>query len=434
MAGKINMKILIVGSDNGVDSTVYALAKKLSQSEKVKEVFVTGEIADSSEFSTNVDVKPSDIKGLVEFVKSKEVDLTIVTAEDVIALDVAKEFEANGLDIFCPTANAARIAISKSSAKKFMYKTKIFTPKFGIFDKESIAVDYVRKSPYPLVIKPDTHNASERAVICRTFRHAKSVVEDLFETKNKKIVVENYVLGKEFSFYIITDGHSAVPITSVIPYKFSKDGEAGVVTKGLGAVAPCYSLGSKVEKLIAEKIIYPALDELNKNGTPYCGILGADIVVDRTGRLWTLEFNTFFNEPDAAAVLALLDDDLVNLIKATLAGSLGDDYQEITLKNAYAASAVVTCPDENLVGKEIKSLDGLDSDVEISHISTKCKINAEKDGEKTFYTNGERSFVVTKTASTLLEAREGLYENLALIEQEGKKYLNDIGKVTSEIF
>ncbi|MBS4759199.1 MAG: phosphoribosylamine--glycine ligase [Clostridium sp.] len=415
------MNILIVGSG----AKEYTMAKEFSKYENVDLIFAAPGNFAISDYATCIDIEADDVDSLAEFVKVNNIDLTVASSEKSVECDIAGKFNEEGLMIFSPTAEAARITSSKSIAKKFMYKTKVPTPKFGIFDRENMAVDYARKSKFPLVIKTDSHMHGENVFVCDSFKIAKRIIEDLFDNGNKKIVIEDFIAGQEFSYYVITDGYNAMPVSSVVPYKHVLEGNGGAITSGLGAYAPFYMIDSALEGRIFKEIIYPTLDELGKNGNQYVGILGVDIILDRTGNLNVIEFNPFFKEPDAQCVFNILDINFVDVMKAAIVGSLVDDFYEIKVKPVYSLSVVLNAggyPQEGKYGSVISGLDEVEEHSEISHFNTR------KDLDGNFVTAGGRTLVVTSSASTLEKAVQNTYESIESINFDGKKYRKDIGK------
>lgn len=415
------MKILIVGSG----SKEYSLAKLVSQYEDTELVFVAPGNQAISEFANCIDIKADDVDELAEFAKANDIDLTVACSEKAILNDIAEKFNEAGLMIFAPVAEAARITSSKSVSKKFMYKTKIPTPRFGIFDRENMAIDFARKAKYPLVVKTDGHQHGENVFVCDTFVIAKRIIGDLFDEQNKKVIIEDFVPGQEFSYYVITDGYNAMPLSSVVPYKYVLEGNGGSVTSGLGAYAPFYMIDRALEGRIFKEIVYPALDELSKNGNQYVGILGVDIILDRNGNLNVIEFNPFLKEPDAQCILELLDENIAELMKAAVVGSLVDDYSEVKLCPLFASSVVLTSGNYPLDGKYGAVINGIEDAQEYAEIS---HFNTIKNNEGEYITAGGRTLVVTAAASTLEKAAEKMYDSVEAISFDGMKYRKDIGK------
>ncbi len=415
------MKILIIGSG----SKEYTLAKIISQYEETSLVFVAPGNSAIAEFANCVDIKADDTDGLLEFAKENEIDLTIAASEKAISENIADKFNSEGLMIFAPSADAARIAVSKSISKKFMYKTKIPTPRFGIFDRESIATDYARKSQYPLVVKTDGHLHGENVYICDNFKIAKRIIEDIFSAREKKVIIEDYVQGQEFSYYIITDGYNAMPLGSAVTYKGTLEGNGGIITSGLGAYSPFYMIDRTLESKIFKEIVYPVLDELSKNGNQYVGILGIDMIMDRNGKLNVIEFNPFFKEPDAQCVLSLIDEDFVNVMKSAITGTLVDEYREINVKPYFSLSVVLSSGDYPSEGVYGCLISGLDEAAESSYIS---HFNTIVDNDGNYLTAGGRTITVTAVASTLEKAAQKVYDSISFINFDTMKYRKDIGK------
>lgn len=416
------MKILIVGSG----AKEYSLAKLVSSYEDTELVFVAPGNQAISDFANCIDIKADDIEGLVDFARINNIDLTVACSEKSIFAGIADKFNEAGLMIFAPVTEAARITSSKAAAKKFMYKTKIPTPRFGIFDRENMAIDFARKSSkYPIVVKTDAHQHGENVYICDTFVIAKRIISDLFDAQNKKVIIEDYIQGQEFSYYVVSDGYNAMPIGAVVPYKYVLEGNGGAVTSGLGAYAPFYMVDRVLEAKIFKDVIYPALDELGKNGNQYVGILGADMILDRSGNINVIEFNPFFKEPDAQCIFELLDTNIMHVMRDTVTGSLVDEFNEIPMQPGFSASVVLNAgnyPGEGKFGSVITGLEEASENAEISHFNTL------KDDADNFITAGGRTLVITSAASTLEKAANRVYESINDISFEGKKYRKDIGK------
>lgn len=415
MNEEVRKKVLIVGNSAGV----YSLAKKLSELDEITEVFTAPGNSSMKEFSTIVDIRETNVEELLEFVLENAVDLTIVFSELAIQNDIATLFQQNNQMVFAPTQSSANICLNKSSGKKFMYKTRIPCPKFGIYDKPSMAIDYIKKSNMPVVIKTDEHQAGG-VLICNTFSAAKEFVELLFDKGEKKVIIEDYVFGHEFSFYVITDGYHALPLGTVATYKYELEGNGGNLTDGMGCFAPDYMITRQIEQKIMGQIIYPTLNTLAKQQTPYVGILGVDLVLGQNDHLYTIEFNPFLKTPDTQCVLANLDEDIYKLFEACVVGSFADDYDQIGISDSSAISCTVLSKKE---GQVINGLDDLDEDTSVAHFNT------FKNQYLEYETPVGKTIVLTRKARVLSRAVEDLYEELSVINFDGMRYRKDIGKV-----
>lgn len=411
---KAGKKVLIIGSS----AKEYTLAQKMSELEEISEIFVAPGNNVMKDFCTVVDIRENNIQELLEFVLENAVDLTIASSESAIKNDIASVFHQNNQMIFAPSSDSASICLNKSTGKKFMYKNRIPCPKFGIFDKSNLAIDYVKNSNMPVVIKTDEYQ-EKGVLICNAFSVAKSCIEDLFDNGEKKVIIEDYVLGHEFSFYVITDGYHALPLGTVATYKSELEGNGGLITAGMGSFTPDYKISKQVEKRILQQIIYPTINTLAHQQTPYVGILGVDLIMNDMEQLFALEFNSFLQTPDIQSVLALLNENIYHLFQACVVGSFGDDYEQIDISDSYAASCVLLGKKKDTI---INGLDDLDESTGVAHFNNKKNEYLE------YETDGGRSLVITRTARVLSKAIADLYDEISVINFDGMKYRKDIGK------
>lgn len=402
-------KILIVGNS----AKEYALARKLATYDC--EIFVIPGNSSVNDIAKCVDIREDKVQEILEFVLENAIDLTVVSSEIAIKNDIASVFQANEQLIFAPSAQSASFALSRSVGKRFLYKLRIPTPRFAIFDKLQLAVDYLKTANMPQVIRTDENLNTADRLVCSTFINAKTFVEDLFSRDEKKVVLEDYVYGHEFTFYAVTDGYSALPLMTVANYKFMENGNGGILTSGTGAFAPDYKVSKDIETSIMNDVVVKVLQALERKGTPYLGILGIDCVLMPDGQYVVLNFKPFLSDHDADAVLNLVDENLLNLFAACAVGSFADDYEKLNVSDNSSVSCVVSSRQE---GKVIKGLDLVDSD--IAHFGVKQNKYLE------YETIKGKNFVLTRTAKTLSRARKHLYEDIEVIKFDGKKYRNDI--------
>ena len=383
------MRILIVGSD----ANAYTLAKKISSYQGVDIVFVAPGNKYISEFATSIDITATQVDDLAEFAKANEIGLTLVADEEAVKNSIADLFIAEGLNIFAPKLDASRIVINRSSSKKTLYKLRIQTPKFGIFDKENLAIEYARKSKYPLVIKNDIHQYGEKSQICSTFSKAKNAIEIFFENFNKKVVIEDFISSKNLSFYIITDGYTALPIGTVVSKRV--DNAHGNKLASI-AISPDYYISNDLESKIMSRVVYPLIDEISKHSSPYTGIIGIDLIVNNNS-FQVVEFNSFFKPIHLQALLPLMKTNFTDLALAAAHGSLSDDYDVVEVDDNY--SIVI----------ELKgTIDLSDDSIDVAY-------------------SRESNTILSLTASTINNAKNLLIETLEdSILLNDEKSLNDI--------
>ena len=374
---KKKKNILIIGKG----AAAAALGKKLRQNETVDNIFM----APSSE----VDIREDDLTGLLKFALENEIDLTIPVSEKALDADIVSFFQTNGQNIFGPVKDACNIAINKPSGKKFLYKNRAQTSKFGVFEKLQQTEEFLKNAQYPITIKCSKYNGLDDRLVCTTTALAREYLEILFSTKNEtNVLIEEFTRGHNFTIYYITDGYSALPISTVANYKFSENGDGGLLTNGMGCFAPDYKISEVVVSRV-DNIVRNTLSALDRKGTPYLGILGVECTL--TG-----------------------DDNLIEIFMACIDGLFADEYEEIKTNELSSVSTVVMSRQNN---KVIKGFEGID-DIEILNIT---KTNDEK-----YLTCKGEVFVITKTASTLNRAKNLIYEDLAQISFDGMKYRKDI--------
>lgn len=406
-------KVLIVGAS----AKEYALAKYISGSADIEKVFVApGNIA-VAEFAERVDIREDNASDLLEFVIKNEIDLTIVTSSNAVAADVVSDFRENSQVVFGPDAESAMFVSFRSIAKKFLYKLHIPTPRFGIFEKAQLALDYLNTSKYPLLITSDMDSENAIRAVCVNHSQAKSCINDLFAQCYDKVVIEEYVYGHPFTFYIVTDGYQALPFAVVGDYKFREDGDGGLYTLGMGAYLPDYKVSFEKIDYLMQEVIYPVINSGQNKSCPYTGFLGVECVLKFDNSIVVTGFTPFLKEHDAQAVLNSLDIDLYSLMVACSNGSFADDYEDIPLKNACSVSCVLY---SRKAGSVISGLELLDESLEVGHFNTM------KNEYMELLTNSGRTLVLTQSAATIARAKKLLYENAKEISFEGMKYRHDI--------
>ncbi len=406
-------KILIVGHS----AKEHAVALKLSKYDNVEKIYVAPGNSAMAEFCECVDIREDDVSKLLEFALENGIDLTIAASKSAIKADIADLFQANSQLIFAPTAAASAFAVSRSIAKKLMYKLRIPTPRFAIFEKYQLAADYLKNASYSLLIGSDEFSDNSVQAVCSNVTMAKSCLDDLFLSDEKKAVLEEFVNGHSFTLYVITDGYQALPFGVCADYKFLEDGDGGLFTEGVGAFVPDYKVSESVIASIMNDVVYNILQALEKRETPYLGVIGVECVLTSEDSYITTGFASFLKDHDAFAVLSGLDENLLDLFEACAVGSFADDYIALRASDLSSVSIVLTSRQDGLT---IEGLDSLDDNTFITHFSTRKNQYLE------FETNKGRTLVLTQCAATLSGAKRQLYENVAGVSFKNIKYRTDI--------
>lgn len=405
--------ILIVGKG----AVVSSLAQKLV-SQGVCKVFVAPGNGIESENYTNVDLREDDLTGLLKFALENEISLTVPVSELALKSDIVSFFMSNGQSIFGPVKEACNIALNKAAGKKFLYKIHAQTSKFGVFDKQQMAEDWLRTANFPVTIKCfESNNIGDR-LVCPTVSLAGQFLENLFSRGESGVLLEEYVFGHNFTVYFVTDGYSSLPFAVVGNYKFLEDGDGGILTNGSGCYVPDYRVSELVVQRV-QNVVRNALVSLDKKGEPYVGILGVECVMTGEDKFYINEFKPFLQDFDAASVLNLLDENLIKLFTACIEGLFSDEYEQIKINDLSSVAAVVS---SRSGGKYISGFELVDD------IKNFGFINVKKGLDGKYITGQNEVFVLTRTASTLTRALNYLYEDLAQISFDGMKYRHDICK------
>lgn len=407
-------KILILG--NGANA--YALAKKLSEKH---EIYITPASDTLKEFATCIDIREDNVPELLEFAMENGIDLTIPVSQKSIQSDIATKFSANRQLIFAPTAKAAEVIFNKVQTKKTLYKLKIPTPKFGIFEKQNMAVDYIKCQEIPFVLKT---NDSNSAVILTSSLSAKNIIDSIFIDKDNKVIIEDYVYGTPFSFYAITDGYKALPIGSSITYKHSLEGEGGQLTSGMGAICPNYKISVEQEYFLMDNVIYPLLTYLERGQNPYSGILGVNGILSNDGNISVLGWQSFMLDCDSASILALIEDDLYSLFEACAIGSFSDEYEDIQQCEGTSVSVVLNSQTKESKENIISGLENDDDNLLISYYPSVTK-NRYLELQALY----GPVLVLSSKAATASRACKILDENINIITFSGKNYRKDICQI-----
>lgn len=405
-------KVLIIGNT----AKEYALAKKMSET---CEVYVAPGNAAISEFATCVDIREDSAQELLEFALENGIDLTVPISIKSIQTGITELFSNNNMSVFAPNKEAAKIISDKAFAKKIMYKLRIPTPKFGIFEKQAMANDYIKNFNQPFVIKTDS---SSSAVILTSAKSAKPILDSVFAEKFNKVIIEDYVYGSPFAFYAVTDGYKALPLGSSILYKHSLEGEGGQLTSGMGACSPNYKISFENEAFIMNDVIYPLLDYMEHNGSAYLGIIGVNGIIAENGTMKILGFTQFMQDADCASVLELIDTDIYNLFVACVIGSFSDEIEYIPLKDMYSSSVVLNCRNTDGLENVISGFDNLDEKINIIYTN-----NVIKNRYLEFEAKNGAVLVLSASGRTLSSSIERVYEGVNDIKFRGMFYRKDIG-------
>ncbi|MBP6944344.1 MAG: phosphoribosylamine--glycine ligase [Candidatus Omnitrophica bacterium] len=417
------MRVLVIGSGG----REHALAWKIKQSTLVDKVYCAPGNGGISSIAECVDIKPDDITGLIGFATRNKIDLTVVGPEAPLALGIVDRFCVNGLRVFGPSKEAAKIEASKAFMKQLMKKYNIPTADFEIFEDSARAKKYIDGLKRDFVVKADGLAAGKGVVVCSSKEQGISAVESIMERRDfrnagNRIIIEECLEGEEVSMLVITDGKDCVPLVSAQDHKRIFDGDNGPNTGGMGAYSPAPVATAGLTDSVMNDIIKPTIAAMGKENARYTGVLYAGIMVTDAGPK-VLEFNCRFGDPETQVILPRLKSDLIELIEASIDDEIDmakPDWDERPCVSVVLSSGGY--PGEYETGFEIEGLDALEKarDVYVFHAGTKFA-----DGKTV--TAGGRVLNVTALGSDIRDAIDRCYNAVNLIEFEGMHFRRDIG-------
>jgi phosphoribosylamine---glycine ligase len=409
----------------------HALVEALAASPLEPEMYAAPGNPGIARIAETADIPADDLTSLRDHAKENEIDLTVVGPEAPLIGGIAEAFWEADLKIFGPSRAASRIEGSKIFAKELMNHAGVPTARFEAFDREDAALAHLRRlDEYPIVIKADGAAAGKGVTVAHSREEAEEAVRAAFAGKfgmaGERIIIEEYLEGREASVFVITDGQEMLPFLPARDYKRIYDGDEGPNTGGMGAYSPLMWMEPATYAAVLEEIIRPTIHQLALIGAPYTGLLYAGVMVTETGPK-ALEFNCRFGDPETQVILPRLGTDLLELMIAAEVGNIAG--REITWSADKAVCVVLASegyPESSSSGDEISGLDDIPAGVYIYHAGTE-----ERDGR--FYTAGGRVLNVVGTASTIIEARARGYAAVEQMHFEGMQYRTDIALEAVEL-
>ncbi len=415
------MRVLIVGGGG----REHALAWKLSKAKRVRKMYAAPGNPGIARIATCVDIRASDIPGLLRFAEDKKIDLTVVGPELPLAMGIVDEFERAGLKVFGPNKNASRIEVDKSFAREFMGKFGIPAPKFKICDTASEALKYTKTTnKYPVIVKA-SGLASGKGVFTANSKREFEKIVDMLLVQHKlgeagnRIVIEEFLTGQEASVFVLTDGLSISYLPSAQDHKKLYDRNRGPNTGGMGAYAP-YPVNKRISDIIENVIIQPTILSMRDQGLDYRGVLYAGLILTSTGPK-VLEFNCRFGDPEAQVILPLVESDLLNSMYAVAERKLSDE--PVKVKNLWSLCVVLASagyPNDYRIGEEIEFKQKLDPHTLLFHAGTKTE-------DSKLVTASGRVMNVVTVHENLKVAKQRTYEEIKKIYYKGMYFRKDIG-------
>jgi phosphoribosylamine---glycine ligase len=419
------MNILVLGSGG----REHAITWKLKQSKNANQLWVAPGNAGTAAIANNVEINVNDFDKIAKFILDKKIDLIVVGPEDPLVNGITDFFrlkkEFDNLMIIGPGKQGAKLEGSKEYAKQFMTKYNIPTAAYKSFTLENIeqAFIFLDELNPPFVLKADGLAAGKGVLILSDRKQAKESLKEMLDGKfgeaGKKVVIEQFLDGIEYSVFVLTDGESYKILPEAKDYKRIGEGDTGLNTGGMGAVSPVPFFNSNLRKKTEEKIIIPTINGLKQEGIDYKGFifLGLIKVGDEP---YVIEYNVRLGDPETEVVIPRIHSDLCDLLKAVAKGNLSEAEMEIT--NSAAATVMAVSggyPGNYEKDKIITGTENITDSV-IFHAGTKLK-----NGD--ILTSGGRVIAVSSFAADIFSALKISYGNLEKIQFDKIYYRKDLG-------
>ncbi|MDW7659455.1 MAG: phosphoribosylamine--glycine ligase, partial [Bacillota bacterium] len=349
-----------------------------------------------------------------------------VAPDDPLSLGLVDQLEQAGIRAFGPSKAAAKIEGSKVFAKDLMRRHHIPTADYRCFDDAQETLEFIEEAELPLVIKADGLALGKGVVIARDRQQVRQAVQDMMVTgrfgeAGRTVVIESYLTGPELTVLAFTDGKTIRPMVTSRDHKRALDDDQGLNTGGMGAIAPGADLDDAAWQYLTDAILQPTIDAMLTEGRPFKGVLYFGLMLTAEGPK-VIEYNARFGDPEAQAVLPLLETDLLDIVDAIIDERLAD--QPIVWKQAAACCVVLASggyPEKYQTGLPIRGLDQVPADCLVFHAGTKLM-------QDQLVTAGGRVLGVTAVADTVEQAISRAYEAVLPISFQDMHYRHDIGK------
>ena len=422
------MKVLVVGGGG----REHALVSSIAKSKRVDKIYCAPGNAGIAELAECVPIGVMEFDKLTDFALKEGIDLTVVAPDDPLVAGAVDAFEAKGLRAFGPRANAAILEGSKAFSKDLMKKYNIPTAAYENFDSADEALKYLETAKMPIVLKADGLALGKGVLICNTLEEAKEGVKTImtdrqFGDAGNRMVIEEFMTGREVSVLTFVDGKTIRPMTSAQDHKRALDGDQGLNTGGMGTFSPSPFYTKEIDEFCRKNIYQPTVDAMAKEGREFKGVIFFGLMLTKDGPR-VLEYNARFGDPEAQVVLPRMNNDIIDVMEACIDGTL--DKIELDFNDNAAVCVVLASkgyPVKYEKGYEIRGLEKFkDKDSYfVFHAGTKADNGR-------VVTNGGRVLGVTALGDDLKQARKNAYEAAGWIEFDNKYCRSDIGKAIDE--
>ena len=417
------MNILLIGSGG----REHALAWAISASPLCDRLYVAPGNPGTAQCGENVVIDIAEHQAVVAFCRLQGIGLVVIGPEGPLVAGLADDLAAAGIKVFGPSKVAARLEGSKGFTKELCAEFDIPTAAFARFDEPQAAKAYVTERGAPIVIKADGLAAGKGVVMAETVEAAHEAIAMMFGgglgEAGAEVVIEEWMIGEEASFFAICDGKTALPLASAQDHKRVGDGDTGPNTGGMGAYSPAPVMSPAMTERVMAEIIRPTLAGMKQRGTPFKGVLFAGLMITAQGPK-LIEYNVRFGDPECEVLMPRLRSDIVPALLAATDGVL--DKVDLRWSDQAALTVVLAAkgyPGKPETGTVIEGVDKAEAmdDVLVFHAGTKA------DGTGRLLANGGRVLNVVATGKSVGEAQDKAYRAVDAIDWPGGFCRRDIG-------
>ena len=417
------MKVLIIGSGG----REHALAWKCAQDDIVKHVFVCPGNAGTylEDKVSNVELNLNEFSSIEKFCLEEKVELVIIGPEQPLVDGLTDFLQSKNIKTFGPSKNAAQLEGSKTFSKDFFVKYNIPTAKYKSFDNFESSLEYLNEISFPTVVKADGLAAGKGVIICQNSEEAIKALDSIFNDKafgtaGNRVVIEEFLEGEEASFIAVVSKDKIIPLATSQDHKAVGDGDVGLNTGGMGAYSPAPIVTEEIHKKILNEVMYPTMNGLINEGSPYLGFLYAGLMI-KDNEIKVLEFNCRFGDPETQPILLRLNSSLVELCKAAIDDEL--DTYSIQWTEKHSCGVVIASegyPEDYESNKKISLKENNIKDSKLFHAGTKYE-------NEMVLTSGGRVFCATALGNDLKDAQKNAYNLVNNVEFDGAFFRKDIG-------
>ncbi len=416
------MRLLVVGGGGREHALCWTLRRENSEAH----LYCAPGNPGTAEIAQNLPIAPDDLDRLADAADMHGIDLTIIGPEAPLARGLADRLRAEGRLVFGPGAAAAQLEASKAFAKEVLAAAGVATAASRTFTDLASALAYVDRHPEPLVVKASGLAGGKGAVVCTSRTEARSALRAMLEghefgAAGRTVVIEAFLGGEEISVLALTNGQDVELLPVAQDHKRLLDGDRGPNTGGMGAYSPVALATPDLLQRVKHEVLAPTLEQMQRQGTPFTGVLYAGLMIDAAGSPWVVEFNCRLGDPEAQVVLPLVSGGLTDSLMSVAQGKAPTSLKATRAAAVTTVLAARGYPDAPERGAAIVLPESQPKGVTIFHAGT----TRTRDGVLTV--GGGRVLTVTGVASGFAEAQRLSRETAEAVEFEGKTFRHDIG-------